>query len=79
MSGNIGNFNIRTQIMGAGLNGIENTGAQLAKNIENTDAMNQADLIKLQQQVSVYNNTISMMSTMLKSLGDTDKEVIRAM
>ncbi|MDR2390601.1 MAG: hypothetical protein LBE84_02825 [Planctomycetota bacterium] len=72
-------FNIRTQIMGTGLDGIEKMGGQLTKNIDNADSMNQVDMIRLQQQMTAYNNTISMMSTMLKSLGDTDKEVIRAM
>ena len=75
----MGNFNIRTQVMGTGLDGIEKMGEQLAKTIDNSDSMNQVDMIKLQQQMTAYNNTISMMSTMLKSLGDTDKEVIRAM
>jgi hypothetical protein len=65
--------------MGTGLNEIENTGEQLVKNIDKADSMNQVDIIRLQQQMAAYNNTISMMSTMLKSLSDTDKEVIRAM
>ena len=50
---------------------------EIASSIENTDAMNQVDLIALQQKTAAYSNTIAMMSTMLKHLADTDKEVIR--
>lgn len=69
---------IRSRMLGTGMGNIEQMGEKLAKNIESTDSMNQVDLIKLQQEMASYTNTISMMSTMLKSLSDTDKEVIRA-
>ena len=72
-------FNIRGNVMGGGLNSLEKMGKALAAGIETTDAMNQVDMIKLQQQMASYNNTVSMMSNLLKNLNDTDKEVIRAM
>lgn len=72
-------FNIKSRVMGAGLHGLEQMGTELAGSIESTDGMNQLDMIKLQQQVSTYSNTVSMMSNLLKNMSDTDKEVIRAM
>ena len=72
-------FDIRGRVMGGGLDGLAKMGTTLAKSIETTDAMNQVDMLKLQQQMATYTNTISMMSNLLKNLNDTDKEVIRAM
>ena len=72
-------FNIRAKVMGSGLENIDKIGSKIASSIESTDNMNQVDILKLQQQITSYSNTISMMSNMLKSLADTDKEVIRAM
>lgn len=72
-------YNIKSKIMGGGLDNIDKMGAKLAKSIETVDSNNQVDMIKLQQQIASYSNTISMMSNMLKNLSDTDKEVIRAM
>jgi uncharacterized protein YukE len=43
------------------------------------DTVNQVDMKKLEQQMTEYNKTVAMMSHALKSLGDTDQEVIRAM
>ena len=72
-------FDIRGRVMGGGLDNLSKMGTALAKGIETTDAMNQVDMLKLQQQMATYNNTVSMMSNLLKNLNDTDKEVIRAM
>ena len=69
--------NIRDVVMTQGFTSIEKTEQEIAKSLNETDGMNQLDLIKLQQQTTQYANTISMMSTILKNLGDTDKEVIR--
>lgn len=70
-------FNIRTNVMGKGLDGIAKTGEIIASEIEQTDGMNQIDMLKLQQKMSNYTNTIALMTNMLKGLADTDKEVIR--
>ena len=69
--------NIRDQVMSVGLSSIAQTEQEIATALNTTDAMNQQDLIKLQQMTTEYANTISMMTTILKNLGDTDKEVIR--
>ena len=68
---------ISDQIQNKGFSGISQMEQEIASSIENTDAMNQVDLIALQQKTAAYSNTIAMMSTMLKHLADTDKEVIR--
>ncbi|MDR0362001.1 MAG: EscF/YscF/HrpA family type III secretion system needle major subunit [Planctomycetota bacterium] len=75
-----GNYDIRGAITGSGYARLDDMGADLTRKINGAGSdMTQVDLIKLQQQISAYTNTISMMSNILKNLGDTDKEVIRAM
>jgi len=70
-------LNIRDQVQSSGYSLIDRTEQNITKALNETDAMNQLDLIKLQQQTTQYANTISMMTTILKNLGDSDKEVIR--
>ena len=69
--------NIRDVVQSQGFASIGKTEQNIAKALNESDGMNQLDMLKLQQQTTQYANTISMMSTILKSLGDTDKEVIR--
>jgi len=68
---------IRDQVQSSGYSLIGRTEQNITNALNETDAMNQLDLIKLQQQTTQYANTISMMTTILKNLGDSDKEVIR--
>jgi len=70
-------FNIRDQVQSSGYASISRTEQTIATQLNSTEEMNQLDLIKLQQQTTQYANTISMMTTILKNLGDSDKEVIR--
>lgn len=70
-------FNIRNQVQAKGYSSIDKLEQDIAKALESTDEMNQLDLIKLQQKTAAYSNTIAMMSGMLKSLSESDKEVIR--
>ena len=68
---------IRDQVQQSGYSLIDQTERNITKALNETDGMNQLDLIKLQQQTTQYANTVSMMTTILKNLGDSDKEVIR--
>jgi len=70
-------INIRDQVQASGFSLIDQTAQNIASSLNKTGEMSQMDLIKLQQQTTQYANTISMMTTILKNLGDTDKEVIR--
>ena len=70
-------LNIRDQVQSRGFASISATEQNITNALNETDGMNQLDLIKLQQQTTQYANTISMMTTILKNLGDSDKEVIR--
>ncbi|MDR1519820.1 MAG: EscF/YscF/HrpA family type III secretion system needle major subunit [Planctomycetota bacterium] len=56
---------------------IQNMGTQVAQKINDVDPTNQVDLIKLQQEMAMYTNTLSMMSNITKNLADADKEIIR--
>ncbi len=69
--------NIRDTVQNAGLQSINNLAQDIAETLNNSDNLDQVDLLVLQQKMSSYTNTISMMSGMLKSLSDTDKEIIR--
>ena len=68
---------IRDQITSKGFSGIDGMATDIAKSIETVDASNQVEFLKLQQKTESYNNTISLMTNILKGLADTDKEVIR--
>lgn len=70
-------FNIRDQVQSSGFSSISRTEQNISTSLSQTEEMNQLDLIKLQQQTTQYANTISMMTTILKNLGDSDKEIIR--
>ena len=71
------NVNIRDQVMSQGLGSIGTIEKKIADAMKTTGEMSQLDLIKLQQQTTQYSNTITMMTNILKNLGDSDKEVIR--
>lgn len=77
MLSNIGGHNIRQRIETTGMGQISKKEKEFAAALNKSgDNMNQADLIKLQQATAMYTNTLSLMSTMLKTLEDTGKEVI---
>lgn len=71
-------FNIRDVIRGSGFDSVSDFEKKVAEKMKTADASNQLELIELQSDMQKYTNTISLMSTMLKSLADTDKEIIRA-
>ena len=70
-------MNIRDQVQSSGYATIAKLEQDIVNSLNKTEEMNQLDLIKLQQQTTSYGNTVSMMTTIFKNLGDTDKEVIR--
>lgn len=70
-------FNIRAQVQNHGFSNISGLEKEIAKDIESGNELNQLDMIRLQQKTSSYTNMISLMSTMLKTMADTDKEIIR--
>jgi hypothetical protein len=63
--------------MDKGLGSIETGEKNIRKSLESSDNMSQADLIRLQQQTNQYAQLITMMTTILKNLSDSDKEVSR--
>ncbi len=69
--------NIRNNVQNAGFSSIQKLESGIAESLNSSSELNQLDLIKLQQKTAAYSNTISMMSGMLKSLSESDKEVIR--
>lgn len=71
------NNNIRDLIAGQGLANLGKTEQKLAEMINSADMANQAGMLQLQMETTKYNNNISLMTTILKGLGDVDKEVIR--
>lgn len=70
-------FNIRNDLFGKGVSNVESAGQKVADKINSSDEMDQLTLIELQQEMSNYNNMLSLITTMLKGLSDTDKEIIR--
>ena len=70
-------LNIRDQVQSKGYSSIDQMEKNIVNQLNTTDEMNQLDLLNLQVQTTQYSNTISMMTNILKGLGDTDKEVIR--
>lgn len=71
---------IRQAINDSGLKKIENIEKNVASTLEGLkegEELSQTALLQLQQKINSQTNTLSMMSTILKSLADSDKEVIR--
>lgn len=69
---------LRDRITGYGFQNIKKLENEIADKIKQTDQMSQQDLLMLQQKTTTYANTINMLSTITKSLSDSDREVIRA-
>lgn len=66
------------KVMDAGMSSIMNLEAQIAAKLNDSSGeMSQVELIELQQMMSNYTNTISMMTNILKDLSDADAEIIR--
>lgn len=71
-------MNIRDQIKTQGFSFLETNEKNIADIMNNsTENLSQVDLLKMQQQTNQYANTITMLTTILKNLTDSDKEVIR--
>ena len=70
-------INIRDQVVNKGFSGIDGMQKDIASAIEKTDGADQVGLMKLQQQIASYTNTISLMSSILNTMAETDKEIIR--
>lgn len=72
------NSTLRDRITGYGFQNIKKLENEIADKIRQTDQMSQQDLLILQQKTTTYANTINMLSTITKSLSDSDREVIRS-
>lgn len=74
------NSSIRNAIENAGLSKIAKSEENIAKTLSALspdEELSQTELLKLQQKVSSQTNTLGMMTAILKTLADSDKEVIR--
>jgi hypothetical protein len=71
------NINLKNTLQNQGLSTLEKNQQDIAKTLNAGGELSQLDYLNLQQKMQAYTTTISMMSTMMKSLTDSDKEVIR--
>jgi hypothetical protein len=71
------NINLKNTLQTQGLSTLEKNQQDIAKTLNAGGELSQLDYLNLQQKMQAYTTTISMMSTMMKSLTDSDKEVIR--
>lgn len=72
------NVTLRDRINTYGLQSIKKLENEIADKVKQTSEMSQQDLLILQQKTTTYANTIQMLSTITKSLSDSDREVIRS-
>lgn len=74
------NSSIRQSIESAGYSKIAASEKSIANTLNELDPeteLSQTELLKLQQKISSQTNTLGMMTAILKTLADSDKEVIR--
>lgn len=71
---------IRNAVQTTGLDKLEQSEKDIAATLNKLkpdEELSQTELLKLQQKLNSQANTLSMMSTIMKSMTDADKEVIR--
>ncbi len=73
------NVNIRDTLQSKGIDTINSLATDIAETLNSADELDQVDLLVLQQKMSTYTNTVSMISGMQKSLADSDDEIVRNM
>lgn len=70
-------MNIREQLNTKGYDSIDKLSGEISDSLNVEGEMDQADLLRLQQQMSEYTARLSLMTTIFKTLADTEKEIIR--
>ncbi len=71
--------NIRDTLQSKGIETINTIAQDIADTLSSSEELDQVDLLVLQQKMSTYTNTVSMISSMQKSLADSDDEIVRNM